>query len=73
MSKIVEWTPSDYSPTYRFKITDSGDFDSLLKVFDMPPHYEDHKELEIEQHYIDYMSGKGFDKYKSNLRWLKGE
>jgi len=73
MSKIVDWTPNDFSPTYRFEVDDKGGFVKLHKIFDIPTDYPQSKEIEIKQHYIDYMSGDGFDKYKEHRAWLGDE
>lgn len=70
MNKTIEWTPSDYSPTYNFDVNEKGEFVKLNKIFDMPTGYPQHKEIKIEQHFIDYISGDGFEKYKSHRRWL---
>lgn len=72
MAKTVEWTPNDYSPTYNFDVDENGNFIRLNKVFDLPNGYKERKEIAIEQHYIDYMSGDGFEKYKSYIKWISG-
>jgi hypothetical protein len=70
MNKTMEWTPSDYSPTYNFDVNEKGEFIKLNKIFDIPSCYPEQREIEIEQHYVDYISTKGFEKYKSHRKWL---
>lgn len=64
MTKTVEWAPCAYSPTYNFEVNDNGEFLKLNKIFDLPAGYKERKEIAVEQHYIDYMCGDGFQKYK---------
>lgn len=70
MTKTVEWTPNDYSPTYVFDVDGNGEFLKLNKIFNLPAGYKDRQEIAIEQHQIDYISGEGFEKYKSYRRWI---
>lgn len=67
MENIIDWSPNDYSPTYRFSVDDNGSFIRLHKVFNMPPYYDQSEEIQIEQYHIRYMSGDGFEKYKSRF------
>lgn len=70
MCKTVEWSPGDYSPTYNFDVNEKGEFVKLNKIFNIPTGYPGQKEVKIEQHYIDYISGDGFEKYKKHRAWL---
>ena len=43
---IVDWTPSDFAPTYRCKV--EGDNVELIALFDIPPYMTGNKELTID-------------------------
>ena len=70
MAEIIYWSPSDYSPEYKFMVSAEGEFLTLIAVFDIPKGYPNRKKIEMEQHYIDYMAGDGFEKYKKHMAWL---
>ena len=57
--KTVDWTPNDYSPTYRVGVREDRTIE-LLAVFDIPPIWPDAKELPIEAHHREYVA-RNFD------------
>lgn len=65
------FTPSDYSPTYDIESDGNRNFVKLHAVWNMPPEYTEAKKIEpIEKHYIDYISGKGWEKVLKHRDWL---
>jgi hypothetical protein len=67
------WTPNDYSPTYDIESDGNRGFVKLHAIWDIPPEYQQAKQITIEQHHIDYMSGHGWKKVIEHRDWLKYE
>ena len=70
MSKLIEWSPSDYSPTYMFHVDGDGNFEGLHRVRNIPTGWPQSREIDITEFHIKYMTGDGFEKYKKHIAWL---
>jgi hypothetical protein len=68
MPRIL-YTPSDFSPTYDVESDGAGNFVKLHAVWDIPPEYPEAKQI-MEPHHVEYISGKGWDKFLDYQRWL---
>ncbi len=67
------WTPNEYSPTYDIESDGQRGFRKLHAIWTLPPGWPEAKQVPIEQHYIDYISGPGWVEVLTHRDWLKRE
>jgi hypothetical protein len=60
MSNVIFW-PNDFSPAYDVEYNDKKEFVRLNAVWSLPPDYPGAYQVDIEQHYIDYIKDTAWD------------
>lgn len=64
------WSPSDYSPEYEIESDGKRGFVKLHAIRNLPHGYPEAREIPIEQHYIDFVSGDGWAQVLAQRDWL---